>query len=121
VFLCDVHIPIKLVKTIESLGYKCVHTNSILQSWNTKDKHLMQYADENDLVFITKDKDFKDSFYILKIPKKLIKVNLGNIPNNELVTIFVALLPKIIQTANENPCFIIEINKETSTITISDL
>lgn len=119
-FLCDVHISLKLVKAIESFGYKCVHTNSILQSWNTKDKDLIHYADENDLIFITKDKDFKDSFYILKTPKKLIKVNLGNIPNNELVTIFIALLPKIIQTANKNPCFIIEINKNISTITISD-
>lgn len=119
-FLCDVHIPLKLVKAIESSGYKCVHTNSILQSWNTKDKDLMQYADENDLIFITKDKDFKDSFYILKTPKKLIKINLGNISNNELITIFSALIPKIIQTTSENSLFIIEINKEISTITIGD-
>lgn len=48
------------------------------------------------------------------------KVNLGNIPNNELAGIFISLLLKIIQKAIENPYFIIEINKETSTIETSD-
>jgi hypothetical protein len=36
-FLCDVHISYKLVNAIESLGFKCIHVNAILDKWYTKD------------------------------------------------------------------------------------
>ncbi|MBN1767744.1 MAG: DUF5615 family PIN-like protein, partial [Prolixibacteraceae bacterium] len=46
-----------------------------------KDSDLSKYADQNDYVFITKDSDFRDSYFVKQSPKKLIKINLGNIPN----------------------------------------
>ena len=51
IFLCDVHISFKLVKTIENMGFTCVHVNSILDKWHTKDEDIMSYVDKNNMIF----------------------------------------------------------------------
>ena len=79
-FLCDVHISYKLAKFIESLGYEVIHVNMIFDKWFTKDQEIADYADyadNNDLIIITKDVDFRGSFFIKKSPRKLVKINLG--------------------------------------------
>ena len=80
-FLCDVHISYKLVKYLQQSDYMAIHVNEILDKWFTKDSEISTYADLNDLIVITKDSDFRDSFFIKKTPRKLIKINLGNISN----------------------------------------
>ena len=112
-FLCDVHISLKLVKAFENLGYSCIHVNSILEKWHTKDEDLMRFADENDLIIISKDADFKNSHFIKKSPKKLVKINLGNISNAELIKIFIANHSKISEIDNSCKIFLIEINKDS--------
>jgi predicted nuclease of predicted toxin-antitoxin system len=84
-FLCDVHISYKIANFLKSEGHEVTHVNSILEKWHTKDKDISSYADDNDLIVFTKDSDFKESYYLKKSPKKLIKVNLGNISNAELI------------------------------------
>lgn len=118
-FLCDVHIPFKLVKFIESKGFECVHVNFILDKWHTKDEDIIKYVDANNYILISKDSDFKNSYFIKKSPKKLIKINLGNISNQELTTIFTSILPQIIKTESKNEHFILEINKTFTLITTS--
>lgn len=87
-FLCDVHISYKLVRQLISLGFESVHVNEILDKSETKDSDLCKYADQNNYVVISKDSDFRDSFFVKQTPKKLIKINLGNISNQELLGIF---------------------------------
>ncbi len=86
-FLCDVHISYKLTKYLISLGFELIHVNEILDKSETKDSDLCKYADKNDYVIISKDSDFRDSYFVHP-PKKLIKINLGNISNKELIRIF---------------------------------
>ncbi len=83
-FLCDVHISFNTVNHLNSLGFKAVHGNNILNKWFTSDNEICEFADENNLIVVTKDSDFRDSFCIKKSPKKLIKINLGNCSNGEL-------------------------------------
>ena len=71
-FLCDVHISYKIVNFPNSAGYKTTHVNTILDKWFTKDKDICVYADNNDFIVISKDSDFRDSYYVKKSPKKLI-------------------------------------------------
>ena len=118
-FLCDLHISIKLVKFIESKGYKCIHVNTILDSWFTKDEDIVKYVDDKGMILISKDVDFKNSHFIKKSPKKLVKINLGNISNQELITIFSNILPQIEFAFNNNNSFIIEVGKTSTTITTS--
>ena len=108
-FLCDVHISYKLVNHLQSIGLECIHVNDILNKWNTKDHEICNFADEYDLVVITKDIDFKNSFLLNKTPKKLVKVNLGNISNNRLIQIITDNIDAI-RKLNESRSFLLEIN-----------
>lgn len=110
-FICDVHISYKLAKFIELSGHEAIHVNSILDKWFTKDKDIANYADDNDFIIITKDIDFRDSFFINKSPKKLVKINLGNISNQELQMIFGNVLEKMKELDTDNP-FLLEIDRD---------
>lgn len=113
-FLCDVHISFKLVNALNQLGYECVHVNNILDKWFTKDAAITKFADENDYIIITKDADFRNSFFINRTPKKLLKVNLGNITNRDLIKIVTECMPKIENVSQNHQNFIIEIDLKSS-------
>ena len=87
-FLCDVHISYKFVNHLKSLGFNVIHVNELENSWFTMDQEICRFADENNLIVVTKDSDFRNSFYVNKTPKKLVKINLGNTSNDELIDIF---------------------------------
>lgn len=111
-FLCDVHISIKLVKFLNYKNYESMHVNSILDKWYTKDEDISKFADQNNLILISKDADFRDSFYLKNTPKKLVKVNLVNISNSELILILENNLDKI-EKLNLLDSFILEIDKDS--------
>lgn len=108
-FLCDVHISIGLVKFLSKKFPDTIHVNAILSSWNTSDEEIIQYADKNDYVIISKDKDFKNSHLLRNKPKKLIKINLGNISNAELIKIFEINSDEILKFETQKS-FLIEID-----------
>jgi predicted nuclease of predicted toxin-antitoxin system len=109
-FLCDVHISIKLAKHINNKGFECIHVNTILDKWFTSDSNIAKFSDLNDLILITKDFDFKNSFLVNKTPKKLIKINLGNISNTQLIEIFDRFISEIETINNNYNQFMIEID-----------
>lgn len=111
--LCDVHIAIKVSKYFESKGLESLHVNQILDKWFTKDSDICEYADLNGMTVFTKDSDFKSSHLIRQTPKKLIKVNLGNISNNELLEILDKSLSQIINEIDSNEKCFIELNRDT--------
>lgn len=115
-FLCDVHISYKVVNFLTGLGYETVHVNQILNKWNTRDKDICRYADSNGLIVITKDYDFRDSFFLKNTPEKLIKINLGNISTSELIKSISDILDAI-DRLNSNTSFMIEIGKGNTTFT----
>ena len=109
-FLCDVHISYKVVNHLVSLGHEAIHVNEVLNKWFTKDTEICTFADANDLIVITKDSDFRDSYFVRNTPKKLIKINLGNISNTELIKVLSDNITSIQRLDNENS-FLIEVEK----------
>jgi predicted nuclease of predicted toxin-antitoxin system len=109
-FLCDVHISYKVVNHLISLGYEAIHINEVLNKWYTKDNEICRFADANNLIVITKDSDFRDSYFVKGTPKKLIKINLGNISNAELIKILSESIASIQRLDNEIS-FLIEVEK----------
>jgi predicted nuclease of predicted toxin-antitoxin system len=109
-FLCDVHISFKLVRHLRSLGYEVFHVNEILDTWFSSDSLISKFADDNDLIVITKDSDFRNSFYINNSPKKLIKINLGNISNELLIQVITDNLEHF-KKLNNSQVFIVEVDK----------
>ncbi len=111
-FLLDVHLPISLSKFLDKQkDCTAIHVNQILQKWHTIDPEICRYADENSLVVITKDQDFKNSHFINKTPKKVIRVVLGNISNTELIILFAKYLPFILPLSKQSELYI-EISNE---------
>ncbi|HCY40943.1 MAG TPA: hypothetical protein DHV48_06240 [Prolixibacteraceae bacterium] len=115
-FLCDVHISYKVVNYLSNAGFEAIHVNQILDSWNTKDKDICQYSDKNDLIVITKDYDFRNSFFVNRSPKKLIKVNLGNISTSDLIE-SISLILNALEKLNTASSFLVEIDKNQITYT----
>lgn len=113
-FLCDVHISYKIVNFLIGVGFETIHVNSILDKWFTKDEDICKFADENNMIVLTKDSDFKNSFLIRRTPQKLIKISLGNISNNDLINVLEKNL-ELIQKMNLGTSFLIEINKNDVT------
>lgn len=111
-FLIDVHLPISLSKFLSKQpNCTAVHVNQILQKWNTSDKEICRHADQNKLVVITKDADFKNSHFINKTPRKVIRVILGNISNQELVILFEKYLPFILPLSGKDNLYV-EVDRE---------
>ncbi|MFY7911498.1 MAG: DUF5615 family PIN-like protein [Emticicia sp.] len=110
-FLCDVHISYKVCKFLEQYGHQAIHVNNILDKWFTEDSAICDYADQNDCIVITKDEDFRASFFIKKKPKKLVRIILGNISNKTLTETLLYCLPTI-ETLNKNEYFFVEVGEE---------
>ncbi len=110
-FLCDVHISIKISKRIEQIGFLSQHVNHILDRWHTKDNAIAHYADQHDLILITKDQDFRNSFLLNRKPSKLIKVNLGNVSNEDLLEVLESNMERLEVLNSQSETFMVEINK----------
>ena len=105
-FLCDVHISFKVVRFLESRGFSAVHVNNILEGDSTSDQAISKFADENDLIVLTKDGDFRNSHFISQSPLKLIKVSLGNISTKKLIAILENQLALLIDSFENDLCCI---------------
>jgi len=111
-FLVDVHLPISLSKFLNAqLNCSAIHVNQILQKWNTTDADICRYADENFLVVVSKDQDFKNSFFINKTPKRIIRIALGNVSNKDLIALFDKYLQFIVPLAS-NEHFYVELSAD---------
>jgi predicted nuclease of predicted toxin-antitoxin system len=108
--LCDVHISFKVLNFLRDQGLNVKHVNELPDKWNTKDSVISRFCDENDFVILTKDKDFKDSFLLKRKPKKVLKVNLGNISNEQLIQILSDNIVGL-QNIGTKPSFLCEISK----------
>lgn len=109
-FLCDVHIPIKLSKFLQSKGHSARHVNQLPAKWHTNDSEICAIADQNQWIVITKDEDFRASFLLRRTPRKLIRVSLGNISNDALIELFSEHLA-LIGDIDKNQFFYLELGK----------
>jgi len=60
---------------------------------------------------ISKDGDFKNSHFINKVPRKVIRVTLGNISNADLILLFTKYMPFILPLAAKSD-FYVELSNE---------
>lgn len=102
-FLIDAQLPPSLKQLFIDRGYSCLHTLDLELQNNTSDQDINLISVSQQLIVITKDSDFYDSFLLKQQPYKLILVKLGNTSKKELVQYFSDHFPQIIETiANES-------------------
>lgn len=81
--LFDNNLSVKLPKAVEDLFPGSAHVFE-LRLERATDRHIFQFARENDFTIVTKDKDFYHLQNILGAPPKLIWLTLGNSSNAAL-------------------------------------
>ena len=114
-FICDVHIPIRLSKFLANHAEESVHVNQILIGSSTPDGVICQYADQHNYIVITKDTDFRNTYFLKKTPRKLIRICLGNSTTDDLITLFERQIV-LIQKLDREDSFYLEISAETMLI-----
>lgn len=103
-FLVDAQLPRRLARLLESLGHDALHTLDLSGKNRTPDETLRQFALNEERVLVTKEADFMDSFVLHDAPPKLLFVTTGNIPNEDLLTLFRANLPAIVRALTSHSC-----------------
>ncbi|PJZ71530.1 toxin PIN [Leptospira perolatii] len=96
-FLIDAQLPYSLINIFNEKNFEVLHTEHLPFGNKTSDSDIISYCDSNDLVLVTKDSDFLDSYLIKKKPRKLLIVTTGNIKNKELFSLFNQFLSKIVE------------------------
>ena len=83
-FLIDAQLPSKLCEILKELDLEAIHVDDLAKGDETPDNEITNYADQNELIVITKDSDFYHSHMINGRPGKLLLLTTGNIKNIKL-------------------------------------
>jgi len=95
-FLIDANLPRRFVDIFRERGHEVVHILDLPDGNLTTDLIILQYLDEQNFTFVTKDSDFTTAFWLKNRPDRLILLSTGNISNKELETLLIANLAQII-------------------------
>lgn len=86
--LVDAHLPRRLSEFVSARGVESKHTLDLPKKNATPDPEIIQIADQEDRIVISKDSDFFDNYILDGSPKKLLIVSTGNINNQGLIRLF---------------------------------
>lgn len=96
-FLVDAQLPRRAAGWLTAAGCNAVHTLDLPDGNRTTDTQLLDLADREDRVLVTKDADFVDSHLLRGRPARLMLISTGNISNRDLETLFVPLIPDVLR------------------------
>jgi predicted nuclease of predicted toxin-antitoxin system len=96
-FLVDAQLPRRAAGWLTVAGCDAVHTLDLPDGNRTTDRQLLDLADIEDRVIVTKDADFVDSHLLSGRPAKLLLISTGNISNRDLEALMVPLIPDIVR------------------------
>ena len=94
-FLVDAHFPKKLANWLIENGDDAVHTLDLPKKNNTSDIEIIDKADAESRIIITKDNDFIQFRIVVGKPKRLLMVTTGNIVNKDLISLFERNFPAV--------------------------
>jgi predicted nuclease of predicted toxin-antitoxin system len=83
-FLIDAQLPRRFCSWLIAAGHDAAHTLDLPQGNRTTDNEILDLAEQQDRIVITKDDDFVQSFLLAGRPPKLLLVSTGNISNTAL-------------------------------------
>lgn len=108
--LVDAQLPKRLSDFLRSEGIDSVHTLELPLKNRTPDSEIIEIADRENRVVISKDGDFMDEFIFSSRPRRLLIVSTGNIHNSSLMNIFEKNLVTLIDLFEE--ARVVEINSD---------
>ena len=96
-FLVDAQLPRRAAGWLRAGGCDAVHTLDLPDGNRTSDTRIIDAAEHDQRVVVTKDADFVDSHVLHDRPAKLLLISTGNISNAELERLLVPLIPSIVR------------------------
>jgi predicted nuclease of predicted toxin-antitoxin system len=96
-FLIDAQLPRRMASWLAAAGCDAVHKLDLPDGNRTTDEQVINVADRERRVVITKDADFVDSHILRGRPAKLLLASSGNISNRDLEALRVPLIPDIVR------------------------
>ncbi len=112
--LLDAQLPRRLARELTAAGHDTIHAFDLPLGNRTPDAELIGLATRETRIVLTKDADFVASFWLRRLPPKLLLISTGNISNDELWALFSANLPAIESALGEND--FVELSRTTITI-----
>ena len=100
-FIVDAQLPKSLSEFLNQEGYDSIHTLNLITKNKTSDKTIIQIAEDQNRIVITKDNDFLESYLLKGNPKQLILISTGNISNKRLLELFRLYINKIAAVMKE--------------------
>ena len=113
-FLVDAQLPKRLCAWLREAGHDVMHTLDLPLGNRTTDTAILDIAEREQRIVVTKDDDFVQSHLISDRPEKLLLVATGNIGNAELSVLLRNNLAEIVQAFDGGKY--VEIDRETITI-----
>lgn len=95
-FLVDAQLPRRFCDWLAQSGHDALHTLDLPQANRTTDTTIVELADKQDRVVVTKDDDFVQSRLVHGKPRRLLLVATGNIGNKELEHLIFGNLQQIV-------------------------
>ena len=96
-FVVDAQLPRRVAAWLAANGCDAVHTLDLPDKNRTTDQQILDLANREQRVVVTKDADFVDSHVLHSQPAMLLLISTGNISNRDLETLMVPLIPLIVQ------------------------
>lgn len=94
-FIVDAQLPRRLVRQLNHAGHEAIHCLDLPLGNRTPDEDILALAEKEGRVVVTKDSDFVTHFWLRGIPRKLLLISTGNIPNDVLEKLMSANLPAL--------------------------
>ena len=100
-FLVDAQLPARLAGFLNDAGHDAVHTSSLPDGNRSTDAWIAQFADADNRVVVTKDRDFRDGHLLARSPRRLLVVATGNITDAALLVLFQSNLDAVVGAFDE--------------------
>ncbi|HEY2589776.1 MAG TPA: DUF5615 family PIN-like protein [Tepidisphaeraceae bacterium] len=96
-FLIDAQLPRRAVRWLQDAGCDAMHTLDLPAGNASTDAQIIDFADREQRVVVTKDADFVDSHMLHGRPAKLPLISTGNLSNLALEALLRPLIPAIVR------------------------
>lgn len=101
-FLIDAQLPHRMAGWLGSAGCDAVHTLDLPDGNRTTDTQVIEIADREQRVVVTKDADFVNTHTLNGQPAKLLLISTGNIGNQALEALLRPLIPELVREFQAN-------------------
>lgn len=101
-FLIDAQLPRRFCAWLVAAGHDARHTLDLPMANRTTDSAVIDIAEKEERVIVTKDADFVQSRLVHGRPKRLLLVATGNIGNLELERLILGNLSAVVNALDNN-------------------